>query len=589
MTTQELLRTTLSDNQFINQSYEHYGGAAGFDDFGILGTTVKNRFVDLWRSTFITNNTDNDIVEIETPTLVPHDILKASGHVDRFADYVVTDSKGNSERADHLVKAHLEANMKSTNGVDGWTSTQLETYINENNLMLENVRVESRNLMFGVTNSGTNGVTNNGTNGVDSTANPEQHSDYYLRPELAQNIFVNFKRVYDYMKQKLPFGIAQVGKSYRREISPKPFVRMREFLQMEIEYAFDPMDIDNYIGYTNEISSSVLPLYSEARQIANSDIETQTVEYFITNSTIENKIMATFLVKIYNFAMMIGLKPDKVRFREHMKQEKAHYAKSCWDLECLVDNNWLECVGCANRQDYDLKAHSHTHSFAIKRTTSTTKSIIKPNYKEIWRVFKDTDKEKISQILKVIATDEFKQSYDPKNEHVDIILHDENKGDIKMTLTRNMIGLDNVTVYDEFFPHIIEPSFGINRLIYAVFEQNFWTRENDSQRVVFSLNSCLAPYNVAILRLSSKPEFDEFANKIRHTLQTNGIRTYIDLSNVAIGRQYARADKIGIKYAITIDFDSFNDNQVTIRERDTMLQKRVEVKDLVQVIKETYL
>ena len=210
-----------NQNNYINPSYAHYNGLAGFQDYGSNGIKLKNNLINCWRENLI--NAEN-IFEIEVPTIMPYDILKASGHVERFTDYVVYDRNGVIYRADHLVKEYYK-NDPNIN-VDAMTQEELEKIINDKKLIDIDegvvVSVSKKNLMF-------NMKDNNGTIS-------------FLRPELAQGIIVNFNRYLTCANHKMPIGIASVGKSYRNEISTKHFTRLREFTQAELEYFVDPLN-----------------------------------------------------------------------------------------------------------------------------------------------------------------------------------------------------------------------------------------------------------------------------------------------------------------------------------------------------------
>jgi len=212
----------LQENQLIIPSYQHYGGFSGFQDYGIIGVQIKNKFLNLWRDFFL----DEDIHEVEIPTIMPHAILKASGHVDRFTDYVVYSQNNSCYRADHLAKKWFnEHNMSNlSNQVDSWDSSTLEHYINTHNMLdyeiidstvIPKTTVQKKNLMIEVP-----------SNTLVLGADPD-----FLRPELAQGIFVNFKTYQSYLQNNdtsfKSFGIAQIGKSYRKEISPQPYIRLR--------------------------------------------------------------------------------------------------------------------------------------------------------------------------------------------------------------------------------------------------------------------------------------------------------------------------------------------------------------------------
>lgn len=239
------LKVCLHENQYIVPSYSHYGGYSGFHDYGVLGIRTKNKLLNYWRDFFLYHD---DIHEIETPIIMPYNLLKASGHVDRFTDYMVTDANGTHFRADHLVRDYLReiGDHKLAELVDSFTSNQLEYYINKNNLIEKPndklVNVTQKNLMFELPGANNDAHTNR-----DHTNSGHTNRDCpdFLRPELAQGIFVNIKNYVQYSRDTLPFGLAQIGKSYRKEISPSQFTRMREFTQAEIEYFVNPTNKDH--------------------------------------------------------------------------------------------------------------------------------------------------------------------------------------------------------------------------------------------------------------------------------------------------------------------------------------------------------
>ncbi len=553
------LHQLLNECQLIVPSYEHYGGLAGFQDYGLLGHRVKSQMTEMWRKHFISSGFVPNIYEVETPILMPHSVLKASGHVDRFTDPVVIDVSGRSHRADHLIKDHLKSHPNDTINVDALTSTKMRDYIRDNQLIEiadpAKFEVDTENLMFAT------------------------QSQTYLRPELAQGIFVNFRKYHDFLKE-LPFGIAQIGHSFRKEVSPKPLLRMREFTQAEIEYFFDSTSTDYSLYQAG--NDQVLPLLSAQSQMANPQVLQQmSIKDAVDQNIINHPILAYFLGHIYQFALAIGLKADQIRFREHLPTEKAHYSSGCWDLECLIDGDWIECVGCANRQSYDLKAHN----LSIKGPSESVKSITKINRAVLGKTH-GKDQKLITEYVDQVKAN-------PDRTQLDHLISSlETQGSLPfqkpnsteiINVSRECfeIGLENRS--KDNYPHVIEPSFGFDRLLYAVFSQNYWLRETTpgEYRSVLSLPLKLAPYDVAILQLSNNEKLLEIVDQIRRQLSGQGLKCYTDLSGAGIGRKYVRTDKFGIPHAITVDFHSLDDQTVTIRDRDTMLQKRIPIKDLL--------
>lgn len=587
------LRLCLNENQFIIPSYTHYGGNSGFQDYGILGVKIKNKLINLWRDTFLWKD---NIDELDTPIIMPYDLLKASGHVDRFTDYVVYDANNICYRADHLVKDYFNnhGEIDLANTVDNMTREELEMYINKykmvpvNNEGTDILKVVTKNLMFPVPSN----TPNSSLKDLDRSLAID-----FLRPELAQGLFVNFKICQQFYNEckLVPYGLCQIGKSYRNEITTKSFTRLREFTQAEIEYFVDPENKTHHLF--DDIKNQKVKLLSAEMQSNNiNDPKYVTIDEACTTTLISHKTMGYFLSRIYQFALKVGLNEDKIRFRQHLPNEMAHYALECWDLETFVNSKWLECIGCADRGDYDLKAHSVNSNikFTLKRTLNKPINIttyyVKPNKSIIGKKYKELT----SDIVKYFETLSVSLSQDDandiqkkmdKNGSLNICIRDN----IVCSITKEMIDVcstNKVITTEEYYPHVIEPSFGIDRLLYSIFDHNFWYRNynEDQHRVVLSLPKELTPYDVAIFQLYNRDDMINMATTIKTMLIDNKMSCYIDNSSVTIGKRYARLDEIGVKFAITIDPGSLNDNSVTIRDRDSMKQIRVCIDKIVETL-----
>lgn len=566
---QQKLINLLRKNQYITPSYSSYGGLSGYQDYGIYGVKLKNKFLQEFRRFFLNNE---DIFEIETHAVTPYNVLKASGHVDRFTDFVVYDKNKTCYRADHLAKKYFRENkmLDKLGMVDTWDIKVLEENINSYNMLGEHVSVVNKNLMFEVPGT-------------------DIQSDF-LRPELAQGIFVNFKAYQQFLQKEVDFGVAQIGQSYRKEISPQSFTRMRCFNQAEIEYFCDPLDkthveFDKY----KDVNIPILTAEMQINNVTNPSIIS--IESAVNDGLISHKLMAYFLAKIYLFALKVGLKSDKIRFRQHMKHEMAHYAIQCWDLETFVNNDWLECVGCADRGSFDLENHSK-YSFVKNTAQRQLNQHIK--YKNTKIIF---NKKNIASVYKERSPIIIDYLNSLSNEQLigfkkDMDLYSKVKFSVSnkdYELDSKMISFEEEELYktyEEYIPHVIEPSFGIDRLLYSIFEQNFWIRDEDEQRGVLSLPVLLQPYDISVQPLSKNKELSDLTNSIINKLILDGMKVHLDKSSTNIGKRYSRIDEIGIKYVLTVDFDSLKDNMVTIRERDNMIQKRVNISDLYNVLTE---
>lgn len=564
MDLKQKLKTSLQENYYIVPSYQTYGGSSGFHDFGVLGKKMKNNLINAWRENFINDPTDT-IVEIETPTIMPYNILYSSGHVQRFTDFIVYDIDNNCYRADHLAKKWFKDNNMSSlaDKVDTWNKDVLQENINKYKMIKTKddlAEVLTKNLMFEVPSTSNNF-------GID-----------FLRPELAQGIFVSYGNCQKFLNKEPPFGISQTGSSYRKEISPQPFTRMREFSQAEIEYFFDPKNKTHH--NFEKYKDTIIPILTGNMQLNNESIITVTVEEAIKRNLISSPLMAYFLARIYIFAMSIGL--NKVRFRQHLPHEMSHYAVECWDLETFVNSDWLECVGCADRGDYDLKSHNNVSVPKVhaKRELQVPMEIsklsAKLNMKMIGQIYgKNTVL--IQNYFANLSQDELE-----KIANKTVIEFTDPNTNTEYKLDSSLIEIVKESyknTHETYVPHVLEPSFGIDRLMYSILEQNFWLRPDSEQRLVLSLPNILSPYSVAIYPLSKNVKFNPIIDNLEKILDKNKLSYHKDNSSTTIGKRYTRADEMGIKYVITVDFDSFNDNKVTIRERDSMSQIRVPIDD----------
>jgi glycyl-tRNA synthetase len=584
---------------------------------------IKQNLVSVWRTHWLTNNID----EVEVPDIAPYAVLKASGHVDKFSDQIV-ELNGTEIRADHLVKEiynHLNLNEDT---VDSMTTVELEKVINDN-------------IQFVISKYSTNGSQEKESNKTKELKvrtkslmlGIKDGSTYLMRPELAQTIYPNFRRYFDY-HGKLPFGIAQVGRSYRNEICPRAFERLRSFTQAEVEYFYDP-SLPIHPEWPS-VSSLIVPLLSSDSQqkglfsTVNPESPEMTLADALDKGIIKDQITATFIGKVFKFVLDIGLKITLIRFRQHLPTEMAHYANDCWDLECFINNEkWLECVGIANRGDYDLKVHDRGNAFCLNRDRiHKTKLELDQSY--IGKTYKNRAKEITAKFNECFANEIL------ETKTVNIKLDDG----FNVAIDTVHIRQKPYVVQETYYPHVIEPSFGIDRLFYAVLSQNYWIRQEkkpeptdsfddisqsqdksesqdksqnkdqsqdksqdqskdkskgqsetsfDDIRQVLSLKPCLSPYDVSVLYLVNNPALVKLAQEITRDLSLNGIKIYNtgsgSIASASIGKKYVRSDRIGIPLVVTVDFDSLTDNRITIRNRDDMTQVRADIRTLASTLK----
>jgi glycyl-tRNA synthetase len=414
---------------FVFQSSEIYGGLNGAWDYGPFGAELKRNVKNAWWQSMV--HWREDMVGLDASILMHPTTWKASGHTDNFVDQLVECKKCNKRlRPDHIKGGKCPQCGNTIFSDPRSFNLMLKTYLG---------------------------------------AMEDSSALTYLRPETAQGIFVNFPNVLDSTHRKLPFGIAQVGKSFRNEITPGNFTfRTREFEQMEIEYFCRP--------------EQALTKYQEWIQAR------------------------------YQWYLDLGMKKENLKLREHDKDELAHYAAGCTDVEYNFPFGWSELEGIANRGDYDLKQHA------------------KFSGKDL-------------------------QYQDP-------------------------------VTNEKFFPHVIEPSGGCDRATLAFMVDAYHEETvNDTLRVVMKFHPKLAPIKVAVLPLLKKNEgIVALAKKLKSELQKDMVCVYDDTA--AIGKLYRRQDEVGTVFCVTVDVQSLEDKQVTVRFRDTMQQERVPAERLAGYLKE---
>lgn len=575
---------------FYDQSFSIYGGISGQYDFGPMGCALKTNMLSAWRQFFVL---EEQMLEVDCSILTLEPVLKASGHVDRFADLMVKDLKtGECFRLDHLIKAHLEklaAEPKTPQSVkeecadiviklDGMSKNEMDDVLKKYNIkspLTKNDLSEPMefNLMF-ATQIGPSGLIKG-----------------YLRPETAQGIFVNFKRLLEFNSGRLPFAAAQIGNAFRNEISPRSgLIRVREFTMAEIEHFCDPTDKSH--AKFSDVETTQMVLYSACNQMDGKPAERITIREAVRSNLVANETLGYFMARIQKFMISVGIDPEKLRFRQHMGNEMAHYACDCWDAECLTSYGWVECVGCADRSAYDLTQHFKATGVRLSAEKHLpepqTREIVEPvlNKGIIGKEFKK-DAKTICDALAALDLNSVSAVEESLNTNGKYELLVDDK---EFVLTKDMISIKKSTKtfhVEEIIPSVIEPSFGIGRIMYALFEHNFKMRDGDEQRTYLALPPLVAPLKASILPLSSNPEFQPFIKMLSSELSQNGISFKVDDSGGSIGKRYARTDEIAIPFGITIDFDTLKEpHSVTLRERDSMTQVRVKVNEVASVIKD---
>ena len=473
---------------FIFQSSEIYGGINGFWDYGPLGVELKRNLKNTWWDDIVHKR--DDIVGLDAAIIMNPRVWQASGHVGGFSDEMVDCKSCKSRyRIDELPSAE-----DITAAIDKITNEQVEIeqilqlLVGDNGehfkKVLKNIRrrktpaADALKMLVGkCPRCGGELTSPRKFNLMFKThigAAEDSASVAYLRPETAQGIFVNYKNILDTSRVKLPFGIAQIGKAFRNEINPRNFTfRSREFEQMEIEYFCKPEDAPRWYDYWKQ----------------------QRFEWY------EN----------------LGLAGSKLRLREHSKEELAHYAVACSDIEYEFPFGFSELEGIANRTDFDLKQHQEFSG-------------------------------------------------------------------------RDMTYFDDQTG-ERFIPYVIEPSGGVDRAVLAFLCQAYTEDEAPDEkgvmqkRVVMKLHPKLAPIKVAVFPLVKKQGMPEIARKIYEDVRSSGLSCFYDEKG-AIGRRYRRQDEAGTPFCITVDGQTLEDQTVTVRDRDSLQQERINTSQVIQYVKE---
>jgi glycyl-tRNA synthetase len=543
---------------FIWPTSECYGAVAGFIDYGPLGAMMKRRVENIWRDFYIVQE---GYYEIECPTIAQEDVFIASGHVKGFSDKMCQCPHCSEYlRADHVAEAGDIRNASVMNNEDlSEAIASCRCLACEE--ILGRVEVFNFNLMFS------------------TTIGPGSQRVGYLRPETAQGMFVDFSRLLRFYRDKLPFGAVQIGKSYRNEISPRQgMIRLREFTQAEAEIFVHP-DEKNHHPSFGRYKEYRMPLLTFTRQQKCEDPVEMSMGEAVDSGIIANEYVAYYVALTHELLVSIGIKPERLRFRQHLTDERAHYATDCWDAEIFSQRfGWVETVGIADRTDYDLRAHAAqsgtpmTVFIQYDEPRKIPRRRIIPNMSVLGKQYRTKAKAIFAALETAI----------PAPDGADIEIGGE-----KIHIPASLFEVRDEVVDirgEDIVPHVIEPSYGIDRMCYAVLEQAYDEDVADGEkRTVLRLSPAVAPVQVAVFPLMARDGLDTIARDIARTFHKKGILAEYDESG-AIGRRYRRQDEVGTPFAITVDYDTLEDNTVTLRDRDSMEQVRLPITGLTGTV-----
>ena len=543
---------------FIWPTSECYGALAGFIDYGPLGAMMKRRVENVWRDFYVLQE---GYYEIECPTIAQEAVFIASGHVKGFSDKMCQCPHCREYlRADHVAEGGDIPNpsvMKNEDLAAAITSCKCPAC----DEVLGSVEVFNFNLMFS------------------TTIGPGSQRTGYLRPETAQGMFVDFSRLLRFYRDKLPFGAVQIGKSYRNEISPRQgMIRLREFTQAEAEIFVHPNEKNHHPAF-KRYAEYRMPLLTFGQQQRCEDPVEISMQDAVEKGIIANEYVAYYVALTHELLVTIGIKPERLRFRQHLPDERAHYATDCWDAEVYSQRfGWVETVGIADRTDYDLHAHAQQSGtpmtvfiqYDVPRKIERCRII--PNMSVLGKQYRT----KAKAIFEALVTSM------PTPEGADIEVDGE-----KIHIPANLFEVRDEVIDirgEDIVPHVIEPSYGIDRMCYAVLEQAYDEDIADGEaRTVMHLSPKIAPVQVAVFPLMTRDGLDTIAHEITQTFHKKGILAEYDDSG-AIGRRYRRQDEIGTPFAVTVDYDTKDNNTVTLRDRDSMKQIRVPIAQLPETI-----
>ncbi len=546
---------------FFWPSFEIYGGSGGFVTYGPLGTRLKQNVEAKLRELFVKKI---GIYEMESSIIAPAKVFEASGHVDHFKEPMVECQNCHTRfRADHL----LEEKGISSAEAEKMTLTEIKQEIERHEVVCPDC-------------TGKFGEPQRYLTMFETTIGPYSGSVGYGRPEAAQNIFVEFNRLYTGARERLPFGVINIGHALRNEISPRQgLIRLREFTISDLEFFFDPEEPACY--KLPEVENDVLPILLCETRLKECEVTTNmTVREAIDRKVIRSEWQAFFMAMAKRLLVELGVPAEKQRFIEKLSWEKAHYSSQSFDQEVLVDRwGWVEVSGHAYRTDYDLKCHmqaSGVDMSVYKEYASPVEKemlAVKPIMAKLGPVYKG-EAAKVADLLTKAPAQEvadamkkqgfFKvENYEVKPDQVDI--------GIQKTIVRGT----------RFIPHVVEPSFGSDRLFYVALEYAYGIKED---RVVMGFPRSIAPIQVGVYPLMSKDGMDTKAVQVQRLLADEGFMTDLDEAG-SIGRRYARADEAGVQLGVTIDYETLEKETVTVRDRDSWLQVRTAIKDLPELLR----
>jgi len=544
---------------FFWQSYEIYGGVSGFVTYGVLGARLKQNIEKKLRELFVNRL---GIIEVDSPIIAPAAVFEASGHVTNFKEAMVECLKCRKRfRADHLLR---ETAKISETEAEKLNLRELGEVIKKQGIRCPECKGEL-------------GEPKQFLTMFETIIGPYSEAVGYGRPEAAQGIFVEFNRLYAMAREKLPFGAMQIGHALRNEISPRQgLIRLREFTIADLEFFFDPEEPDCWL--LKEVEDETLRLLlAETKQRGSGETVEITVKEALGRGIVKSQWQIAFMALAKRFLIELGVPAEKQRFIEKLPWERAHYSQQSFDQEVYVDRwGWVEVSGHAYRGDYDLKSHMKSSGVDMQVFKEYEKPVekeqrtVKPVMAKLGPVFKG-EAAKLAEVLCKVDPQELEAAF-KKEGHYMVGRHKILPEHVNIVFERT------VQRGRRYIPHVVEPSFGSDRLLYVTLEYAYHIKED---RVTLSFPRDVCPIQVGVYPLLNKDQLPEKAVEVHKMLVAEGFTTEYDDAG-SIGRRYARADEVGVQLGITVDYDTLKDDTVTIRDRDSWKQVRCSIKQLTE-------
>ncbi|KAG8341885.1 Anticodon binding domain [Trypanosoma vivax] len=575
---------------FFGPAFDPYGGSAGLYDLGPPLCAMKANLLAFWRQHFVLTE---GMCEVDTTCLTLREVFATSGHVTRFNDLMVRDTvTGECIRADKFLEEYCDTQLRDHQLAEDQRQQLLSLRNRAAGMTIDDIRETIRELQLKSPKGNALSEPFPFNLMFSTSIGPEGDRVGYMRPELAQGIILNFKRLLDTGNaQRMPFAGACIGTAFRNEIAPRAsLIRVREFTLAEIEHFMNPNDKSHEkFAFVKDVEIFAWP---RQQQESNTEPVRLTIGDAVARKIIDNETLGYFMARTSLFLEAIGIR--FVRFRQHLRSEMAHYAQDCWDAELLTSYGWVECVGIADRSAYDLTQHGG----ATKRDLSAREEFSEPRI----------ERQLQRKLQKGVIGKAFGKNAGVVIEYLnnvpeEVCMELNEKlvagSDAKITtpcgleatVTPAMVQFDYKDVRvtgRSFIPSVIEPSFGVGRILFALLEQSYWVRRDDGakneKRAVFSLCPLIAPQKVAVFPLLMKPELTAVVEEIRRDMLSHAISTRTDDSGASIGKKYARVDELGIPFCVTCDLA--NDGCVTLRERDSAQQVRIPKGKVAGVVEE---